>query len=351
MNIQQNILKKNNKIIEKIIINLKSNKQKIINNKIFFPKKKNWFEHYLKILKKIIKFKNESLSLIYYKRNGYIEINKLLIHKSLPYVFIFNNMYDDIIQPIFNKKTIIDTKPIYIFPDDIKKISEYKKNELLNHINNIDFLYKTFYKNILLDDCILFRGMHNNQTKKGINKFLYNFYDDNDNHKINFKKGNNFVFDNYVSTSLNMKTPLSGFFSGYRGEIIILVIKIKKEHNIPGLYLPESFFNKSIIEKDNLKKKFYKSYESEFEILVNRNFTIKINNIKKINLKNNSTYISKINNIYLNKNNKDDKKHKIDKKHKKHNNVLKIVFAESCPYTLPEQFVLNKDYKYICSAL
>ena len=143
MNIEQNILKKNNKNIEKIIINLKNNKE-IIKNKIFFPKKKNWFEYYLKILKKIIKYKKESLSLIYYKRDGYIEINKLLIHKSLPYVFMFN-MYEDIIKPIFNKKTIIDTKPIYIFPDDIKKIPEYKKNELLNHINNIDFLYKTFY--------------------------------------------------------------------------------------------------------------------------------------------------------------------------------------------------------------
>ena len=45
MNIEQKILKKNNKIIEKIIINLKNNKQ-IINNKNFFPKKKKWFEYY-----------------------------------------------------------------------------------------------------------------------------------------------------------------------------------------------------------------------------------------------------------------------------------------------------------------
>jgi len=339
MNIQQNILKKNIKNIEKIIINLKNIKP-IINHKIFFPKKKNWFEHYLKILKKIIKFKNETLSLVYYKQNGYIEINKLLIHKSLPYVFMPNN-YDSNIKSIFNKKTIIDTKPIYIFPDDIKKISEYKKNTLLNHINNIDFLYKTFYKNILLDDCILFRGMHNNQTQKGINKFLYDFYDKNIN-KVNFKKGTNFVFDNYISTSLNIKAPLSGFFSGYKSENIILVIKIKKEHNVPGLYLPDSFFNESVIEKDKLKKNFYKRYEHEFEILLNRNFTIKINNIKKVNI-NKYINISKINNIYSKKNNKKD-----DKKHKK---VLTIVFAESCPYTLPEQFVLNNDYKYICGSL
>ena len=27
---------------------------------------------------------------------------------------------------------------------------------------------------------------------------------------------------------------------------------------------------------------------------------------------------------------------------------VKIVFAESCPYTLPEQFILNNDYKYFC---
>jgi hypothetical protein len=333
MNIQQDILKKNNKNIEKIIINLK-NKRSIENYKIFFPKKK-WFDHYLKILKKIIKLKNETLSIVYYKQNEYIEINKLLIHKSLPYVFMFN-MYDDVIEPIFKKKTIIDTKPIYIFPDDIKKISEYKKNELLNHINNIDFLYKTFYKNILLDDCILFCTMNNNQTEKGINKFLYNFYDNN--HNINFKKGSNFVFDNYVSTLLNIKAPLYRFSSG---EIIILVIKIKKEHNVPGLFLPNSFSYNSIIEKDNLKKTFYKSYESAFEILINRNFTIKINNIKKVNFKKNNN-IFKINNIYSKKD---------DKKDDKKNDVLTIVFAESCPYTLPEQFVLNNDYKYICGTL
>jgi hypothetical protein len=337
MNIKQNILKKNNKIIEKIIINLKNNKQ-IINNKNFFPKKKKWFEYYLKILKKIIKYKNETLSLINYKRDEYIDINKLLIHKSLPYVLMVSN-YDSFMKSIINKKTIIDTKSIYIFPDDIKKISEYKKNTLLGHINNIDFLYKTFYKNILLDDCILFRGMHNNKTDEGIYKYLYDFYDNKTN-KINFKKGNNFVFDNYVSTSLNLKTCLLDFFSGYKGESIILVIKIKKKHNVPGLYLPDSFFNKSLINNDKFKKNFYKRYESEFEILVNRNFTIKINNIKKINLKKYNK-ISRINNIY------------IKNKENKENNILKIIFAESCPYTLPEQFVLNNDndYKYVCTSL
>ena len=245
---------------------------------------------------------------------------------------MFNSSNSNI-SNIFNKETtIIDTKPIYIFPDDIKKISEYKKNLLLTHINNIDFLYKTFYKNILLDDCILFRGMHDYQPNKGIYKYLTDFYDDNIN-KINFKKGTNFVFDNYVSTSLNIKTALSSFFSGYKSNTI-LVIKIKKEHNIPALYLPDSFSGKSIIEKDILKKNFYKNYEYEFEILLNRNFTIKIKNIKKIDIKN--INFTKINNIYSNK---------------KNNKSLKIVFAESCPYILPEQFILKNDYKYFCTNL
>jgi len=245
--------------------------------------------------------KNETLSLVYYKRSGYNEINKLLIHKSLPYVYMYNS-YNNAIKNIFNKKTIIDTNPVYIFPDDIKKISEYKKNILLTHINNIDFLYKTFYKNIILDDCILFRGMRDIPSKKCINKYLYDYYDD-DKNKINLKKGNTFIFDNYVSTSLNIKTALSEYFSGYNNDnnSTILVIKIKKEHNVPGLYLPESFFNKLVVEKDELKKNFYKKYESEFEILLNRNFTIKINNIKKIDFK--KTKIFKINNIYSNKKN------------------------------------------------
>ena len=50
------------------------------------------------------------------------------------------------------------------------------------------------------------------------------------------------------------------------------------------------------VSKDN----FYKSYEYEFEILVNRNFTIKINNIKKIRgiiiIKRETATVNKFNN-------------------------------------------------------
>ena len=166
MNIQQNIIKmKYYKIIEKMIIDFYNGNN--IDLSIFFPKKKSWFEYYLKILKKIIKYKNETLSLIYYKQNGYIEINKVLIHKSLPYIFMYSE-YDNNIKNIFETKTKLNTKQIYIFPDDIKKISEYKKNALINHIKNIDFLYSTFYKDILLDDCVIIRGMNNKKSKKNI---------------------------------------------------------------------------------------------------------------------------------------------------------------------------------------
>ena len=226
IDIEQDILKRKNLyiFIEKSL-HIIYNKKKF-DFSIFFPKKKEWFVYYKKIFKNILKDKENIKSLVYYKSDGSIDINKLLINKSLPYVFLFNK-YGNLAKDIY-QKTFINTDPIYIFPDDLKKISDYNKNNLLNHIKNLDYLFVKNYNDIILSDCIVFKGLNDNElimNKSKINfnnifnkmisqKSLVNIK------KLVFDKNNEFIFDNYVSTTFNMNSALN--FTGN----IFLVINI-----------------------------------------------------------------------------------------------------------------------------
>ena len=48
---------------------------------------------------------------------------------------------------------------LYLFPNDVKKIVDNKEKNILKNINNIDFIFKKYYKYLKLSDCILFRKM------------------------------------------------------------------------------------------------------------------------------------------------------------------------------------------------
>ena len=336
IDIGQEILKKNNlyKFIEKSLYTIYERKE--FDFSIFFPKKKEWFEYYKKILKNMLKDNRNIKSLVYYKGIGYGPINKLLINKSMPYIFLFDK-YNSSIKDIYNK-TPINTDPIYIFPDDLKKISEHKKNNLLKHISNIDYLFTKYYNNIILSDCIVFRGMSNLELSK--NKLDINF------NKIFSKmksqqsiineqnlildKNTEFIFDNYVSTTFNMNTALNF------ADSVLFVINIKKEHNIPGIFISQLFFD-NIKDKKNLNN-FFKVNDYEFEILIHRNFKIKIKEIKILELEKDYYFSSSINNLYTKRRkNKDLKK------------SLKLIFAESCPFEIPGEFVVQNNFKYMCT--
>ena len=342
VNIDQEILKKKNiySFITKLIQSIYNKKK--IDYTILFPKEKEWFIYYKKILKSMLKDSKNIKSLVYYKGIGYININKLLISKSLPYIFLFSK-YDNSIKNMYNK-TSINTDPIYIFPDDLKKISEYKKNNLLKHISNIDYLFTKYYNELILSDCIVFRGMSNEDLLSNKSKSKVNFNDlfykmkkqsslSNKN-KLDLNENNEFVFDNYISTTFNIKTALN-FASN-----ILLVLNIKKEHNIPGIYLSNLFFGNINSEK-NLNN-FFKTQDYEFEVLLHRNFKIKIKKVKTIKIDADYYFSSSINGLY-----------KKEKKEKTDNNIetIKIVFAESCPFEIPQEFQIQNDYKYICTSL
>jgi hypothetical protein len=336
IDIDQEILKKKNlyTFIEKSLYTIYDKKE--IDFSIFFPKKKEWFEYYNKILKKMLKDNKNIKSLVYYKGSGYAPINKLLINKSLPYVFLFDK-YNSSIKDIYNKTTI-NTDPIYIFPDDLKKISDHKKNNLLKHISNIDYLFTKYYNNMILSDCIVFRGMSNielpkNKLNINFNKIFTKMKSQQsviNEHNLILDKNSEFIFDNYVSTTFNINTALNF------ADSVLFVINIKKEHNIPGIFISQLFFS-NIEDKKNLNN-FFKVNDYEFEILIHRNFKIKIKEIKILELEKDYYFSSSINNLYA-------KRHK-SKDLKK---SLKLIFAESCPFEIPGEFVVQNDFKYMCT--
>lgn len=145
--------------------------------------------------------------------------------------------------------------------------------------------------------------------------------------KLNLNENNEFVFDNYISTTFNIKTALN-FASN-----ILLVLNIKKEHNIPGIYLSNLFFGNINSEK-NLNN-FFKTHEYEFEILLHRNFKIKIKKVKTIKIDRGYYFYSSINELY--------KKRKKGEKNQNNTETIKIVFAESCPFEIPPEFQIEND--------
>jgi len=345
MDISQSILKYKNiiNIVENIILN----KNDKIDMKTLYPSKIDWYKYNIKILKKIIKEHNDKFSsFIFYKGNGYRNINKILINESFPFIYLYNK-YDINTKEMFNK-TIINTEPIYIFPQDIKKISEYKQNSILKSIENIDYIFNKYYNYIKLSECILFRGMDNINDNKIYNNFedIFNKmisryqYKIKNNKKLN-KTDEEFTFNNYISTTFNINASIS-FLDMYSNgaSSIFLILHIKKEHNIPGIYLSDLFFD-SINNEKNIGKKITDIKDYESEILLNRKITIKILKIKNI-VKKNLRYKSySIKNLY--KDSENDKKSQ--------SNKIKIVYAESCPYTLPEKFIPKNNFKYLCTRL
>lgn len=251
----------------------------------------------------------------YYKNIGYKDLNNVLFNNSFPLIYYFNR-YD---TNIFNK-TLINSDPLYIFPNDLGKIKKYHQEKIISHIENIDNLLLN--NNFELDDCILFRGYSTNNKKNGKNDYLSQEYN---NFFLNKEKES--VIKTYSSFTFNPKVALNFIWeNGY-----LLILRINKKDNIPGLFLSNKFFNKDFNTINNYNKITY----DEMEVLICRNLSIKILHKKEIKVNFDISHQS-INNIYK----KDEKSIK--------NKKLKIIYAESLPYIKPEKFNPTSDYQYIC---
>lgn len=210
----------------------------------------------------------------------------------------------------------------------------------------MDYLFNKYYNDIKLSDCILFRGMKNIGDNEINNNFMDIFYKMTKayeykikNKEILNKIDEEFTFNNYISTTFNIHTALN-FINMYSGKnSIFLILHIKKEHNVPGIYLSDLFFN-SVNNEKKIEKKIINTYENESEILLNRKFRIKILKIKNIIINKDSKYYS-IKSLY-----KDSKKNTNNNSKK-----IKIVYAESCQYNLPENFIPKNNFQYFCTKL
>jgi hypothetical protein len=161
------------------------------------------------------------------------------------------------------------------------------------------------------------------------------------NKKILNKEDEEFTFDNYISSTFNINTALN--FTNYLNSNIFIILNIKKEHNVPGLYLSKIFFN-DINNINNIGNKIIKNIDSEAEVLLHRNLKIKILKIKNINIKK-PAYNSKsysIKELYETNKKKVDIKKQIQ---------IKLIYAESCPYSLPNVFIPENKFKYLCKML
>ena len=321
MDINQNILKINiDEIINiiKNIINTKDTK----NIKIFFPKDKKYFYNYVLNIKELYKNNDNLLeSLVFYKGYGYNIINKILINNAFPFILSYYN------TNLNSHKTPLNTRSLYIFPDDIEHIKEYYQNKILNHIKNLDNIFtKDFCK---LSDCILFRGfsIHNNEKMKINNvddKKLFYYLEKHKTPNISFNNKDDFLFKNYSSFSFNPFIPLN--FINNRHTSYYFILNIKKEHNIPGIFLSDIFFSKY-----NNINGYNKIIGDEIEIMISRNLHIKILKITKLKIKHNQ--YKSIENIYTNIK-------PIDK-------YIKIIYAESLPFEIPDKPNI-KGYMKVC---
>ena len=323
----QEIAKFDNKKIFNIIQNIIF--QKFDNDlHIFFPKKKEWFEDYIVKLKEIYKNdRNLIKSLIDYKRNGYLMINNILYHNAFPILYFFNQ-YNNANLFLNNP---VGVKSIYIFPNDIEKIKEFKKKEILNHIQNIDNIILN--NNFELDDCILFRGIStlnkksDNQLFESLSQmtgfdYTTQYYND-----LIFNKETDITMKNYNSFSFNPYVALQFI----RANGYLFVLKIKKEDKVPGIFLTNALFNSNPNFNNYSKNKF-----DEMEVLISRNLKIKI--IKKKEIKTAIDIRKSINQIYNKTNNNSNIYRKI-----------KIIYAETLPFERPLEFSPDRNsFKYMC---
>lgn len=322
-NIDQPILMKNNiiEIVENIIE--KNFKYEIY---IFFPRSKEWFIKNMDFIKKI-KTKNEEYfnSLKYYKIDGYKDLNLILINETFPFIFLYDNMNYNI-QNKFSKN---NTR--FIFPNDLLKLTKYKQDNILKNISNLDYVFNN-HPELYLSDCILFRGMNDindtndNYFDKIFKEMTLKYSLNSKNNKRNmFEINKDFIFKNFLSCSFDPNVP-KYFISSLKNNNVhkyFLILKIKKEHNIPGLFLTNLLFRNK--ELNN----FNKITEYESEVLIHRNFKIKILSIKEVKRESNKFSIS---NLY-------DHKNKLKE-------TIKLIYAESCPFENPKPFVPKNNYKY-----
>ena len=343
---QPKIVEKNNessRIINQDILKLEPTRiihfvkeimdNKIITTKKFYPKSKEWFKFNMKKIIELNKSFNIFKTLEDYKLVGYIIINKILVNESFPLIYKYDKFNSNL-----QNKTKINTDVLYIFPDDVDKIKKFESRRILNEIKILDRIFLT--PEFLLSSCVLFRGFslsNRNNTKKTLTNIFQNLQGSYEVNKNFFKDNQPVLFKNYSSFSFDPKIALN-FISSNGGYLLIL--NIKREHNIPGFFLSNIFFSDTITNQ-NIDD-FAKNRGEEMEVLICRNLRIVVKRIVRADSQS-QKFGRSINNIY------NDEKKNISKK------KISIIYAETLPFVFPPEFVPKTDqpnkfssFQYMC---
>lgn len=250
--------------------------------------------------------KDELLTLLDYKTDYFLHINGVLYDYALP------------------KSLDTSDYGIYEFMTSLFKVNKYPNlnfqglsiqliHDFIQYlyllINDLDNIFK---KVDTLYDIVLFRSI---QKKEKLEK---NYSYD----ALNYKIGEKITFKGFTSTSLNPLIPK------YFGNVIF-VMKIRKEHKIPFIFLSSIFFKRNLKKNgtDNIvnaiKWSNWKNIDDEFEIVLPRDCEFIVKNIR--NIKHKDIKIpKKFSNIFNNKN--------------AENIDYIFYYVESLPYKFPEEF-------------
>ena len=239
-------------------------------------------------------------------------------------------------------KSLNGSDPLYIFPSNLKKIQEIRQQEIIQHIHNID----TFFlkNNLRLDDCILFKGFYNDMNISQENKIIRGITGQSyslqnyDTFSLNKNNETEPILKTYSSFTFNPKVALN--FT-YQNNGHILILRVKKEHNVPGIFLTNALFSKT----PNLNM-FNQIINDESEVFIARNLKIKILQTKEVKIVNDTFYLKNLKRIY--KQNHPNEKNNYNKIYPKYRKK-KILFAETMPYIAPEPFTPYLNHSdYFC---
>ena len=213
---------------------------------------------------KLIKLDNELFNKIY--------------KKSLPIIDSFKDFYRDLNKNEYkyleNYKN--NSYNIFNFLVDCNIILDY--NNILNLKNgkSLNLILKEYYNDLkkeiqVIDNLFLKKSI---KIKNNYSVFRGEHDINIINNILNLKIGETINYKSFLSTSIDFKSALK-FTKVSNENKIILLINIKKNNNI--IYLP---WLNDLKDRNIKKEKLY--FNSEFEILLNRNANLRLKKIKKI---------------------------------------------------------------------
>ena len=324
-------------------------RKKLTRNKDVVNNVKTDINKIIKMYKLINKFKLFYKTLSYkdrrvienYNNNGYLYINSFLYDNNKLTTlsvnkFIFNKDYKYLLKKYFTKYINYKTQT---FKSTGKFISFYMNSFVINGINTLDKLFNNEHINILKGNEILYRGDNGNIINNN-----------------NIHIGDDVVFKNFISSSVDKHIPLDfinkTYFTKKKNNVCCMYMLYKLQY-VPYIYIPrKGIYNKNIKTLSIANYMF-----DEYECVLPRNLKFKLINITyeliepallnfTLKFKQLNTITKKINNQHMENNNLDNNDYNIliPKMYAKQNiKIYHLEFIEQIPSEKIEPYIYNND--------